>query len=324
MKHGISFEMVDLHRQEPNRNIRESKYFWDELYTLVSASGFQYIEIPYEPKWDFGGRSGVPLTNRSITVKFQNAKNYLAQLNQAGIKGMVGIHLDPSIFLGENLAMFFGAANHYGTEAIDFASKIGADFLTLTATPPIGALHTVYPKDTSWDDLVKAFLQKTAGLINELADYAAQKGVKLCLKNEYWSLLRGKEVVPFIRSLQTKVLLDIDTANLKIAGVDPADLIAENADLIGCVHFTDTSFVDDAEYYKQPMPEFPDGHATQVFKDIGQGEVDFPKILAALNKVKYKGTIVFNCRQTRDICRALLRTRYYIDNKLTASDKEWR
>jgi inosose dehydratase len=316
MKHGISFEMVDLHRQEPNRNVRESKYFWDELYTLVSASGFQYIEIPYEPKWDFGGRSGVPLTNRSIAVKFQDPQNYLTVLNQSGIKGMIGVHLDPSIFLSENLAMFFGASHHYGKEAIDFASKIGAEYLTFTATPAIGALQAVCPEDTSWEDFSKAFLKKTTDTINELADYADIKGIKFCLKNEYWTLLRGKEILSFVKSLKTKVLLDIDTANLKIAGVDSVAMISENADLIGCVHFTDTSFVDDAEYYKQSMPEFPAGHATQVFRDIGQGEVDFPKILAALKKIKYDGAIVFNCRQTRDIYRALLRTRYYINNKL--------
>ena len=64
------------------------------------------------------------------------------------------------------------------------------------------------------------------------------------------------------------------------------------------------------------MPEFPAGRATQVFTDIGQGNIDFPKILAALKKVSYNRAIVYNCRQTRDIYRALLRTRYYIDYKL--------
>lgn len=39
----FSTEAVDLDRQAPNRNRRESKYFWDELYRLISAGGFESI-----------------------------------------------------------------------------------------------------------------------------------------------------------------------------------------------------------------------------------------------------------------------------------------
>ena len=67
MKKCFSTEVVDLNNQAPNRNKRESKYFWDELYPLIGTAGFDAIEVPYEPKWDFGGRSGIPRSMRSIT-----------------------------------------------------------------------------------------------------------------------------------------------------------------------------------------------------------------------------------------------------------------
>lgn len=58
---AISLDLINRHNQEPNRNRYESRYFWEELYQLVAASGFTGIELPYEPVWQLGGRSGVPL-----------------------------------------------------------------------------------------------------------------------------------------------------------------------------------------------------------------------------------------------------------------------
>lgn len=316
MKHGISLEMVDLNNQEPNRNVRECKYFWDELYSLISAAKFNAIEIPYEPKWDFGGRSGIPRSKRSIDTKFENPSNYVNFLKSSGINDVTGVHLDPSIFLSPNIDMYFGATNHFATEAIDFASDLKAEYITLTATPSIGALKAVCPESMTWEAFQESFLQKLAGLVNNLATYSEKKNVKLCIKNEYWSLLRGTSIISFLKSLKHKVLLDLDTANLQIAETNIIDLINNHSDLIGCVHFTDTNFVDSDEDYKKPMPEYPKNKATQVFTDIGQGNVDFPSISKALSDNNFQGWVIFNSRQTRDIYRAILRNRSYIDNSL--------
>ncbi|MCM8709960.1 sugar phosphate isomerase/epimerase [Clostridium sp. SYSU_GA19001] len=319
MNYGISFEMVDLHRQEPNRNRRESKYFWDELYCLVSAAGFDTIEIPYEPKWDFGGRSGIPLTMRSIKVKFETPQNYLSILKSSGINKMIGIHLDPSLFISSNLDMYFGAYYHYAVEAIDFAKEVSASYVTLTITPCIGDLKEICPADVKWESFSEQFLNRTAEMLRNVAKYAENKNIMLCIKNEYWSLLRGHKVVDFLRFLDSNIKLDLDTANLVIAGTDPCSIISENINIIGCVHFTDTAFVDDKAVYEQTMPEFPSINATHVFRDIGQGNIDFPAITAKLKEFGYDGSIIFNCRHTKDIYRALLRTRYYINKALPES-----
>lgn len=319
MNYGISFEMIDLNRQEPNRNKRECKYYWDELYGLVSAAGFDTIEIPYEPKWDFGGRSGVPLTMRSIKVKYQTPENYLSVLNKAGIKKMVGVHLDPSLFLSDNTNAYFGAFSHFAAQAIDFAKGISASYVTLTATPCIGDLKSICPSDMKWESFSEQFLEKTAETLKDLVGYANDKNIMLCIKNEYWSLLRGDKVIDFIRSLGCNIKLDLDTANLVIAGTDPCYIISEASELIGCVHFTDTAFVDVDSVYLKSMPEFPSNNATQVFRDIGQGNIDFSAINAKLNKSGYTGSIIFNCRQTKDVYRALLRTSYYIKTALPQS-----
>ena len=40
MRYSFSTEVVDLDNQAPNRNKRESRYFWDELNHLMAAGGF--------------------------------------------------------------------------------------------------------------------------------------------------------------------------------------------------------------------------------------------------------------------------------------------
>ena len=316
MKYGCSLEIVELHFQEPNRNQRECKYYWDEFCSLVSAAGFDTIEIPYEPKWDFGGRSGIPRSKRSIVTKFGTVAKFQEVLKQAGINKVAGVHMDPSLFISENLDMYFGAFMHFASEAIEFTKELGADYLTLTATPSIGALHTVCPSNVSWEDFSSSFLQRTKAVIGQLAELSANQNIQICVKNEYWTLVRGNNVLPFVRSFNGNVKLDLDTANMQIAGVDPISIVADAFNSIGCVHFTDTAFIDDSECYKQPMPEFPANHATQVFRDLGQGSVDFPSIASALEKARYQGIVIWNSRQTRNVFRSLLRARAFINSNL--------
>lgn len=316
MKTSFSTDVVDLHHQMPNRNRYESKYYWDELYTLISAAGFSNIEIPYEPKWNFGGRSGIPLTMRSVTTKFDTVENYVKTLNQSGIEGITSVHLDPSLFCSNNMDMYFGAFSHFGEEAIQFAAEADAECVTLTVSPSYYAVYSLQKEGQTTDELEDEFLKRTALVIDKLAEFASEKNIKLCLKNEYWGLVRGNKIIPFLERLNSKVYLDVDTANLQIAGIDVLEFIKNHGNKIGIVHFSDTSFVDNQEAYKQALPEYPAKTATKVFKDIGQGSIAFKEILNTLNSVNYSGQIVYRCKHSYDVTRSLLRTRYYINTKL--------
>ncbi len=312
MKTCFSMEVVDLNNQAPNRNKRESKYFWDELYGLVSAGGFEYIEVPYEAKWDFGGRSGIPRSLRSLNIKFGSVAGYMEHLAGSGIKGISCVHMDPTLFCSGMIEMYFGAFGHFAEEAITLAKEAGAEVVTLTVTPPRFAVTNIL-KTVEAEDKEGFFIERTAQLIDALALKAAEAGVKLCVKNEYWGLLAGEKIVDFVANLKNEVYLDVDTANLKIAGVDVEGFIKANKDKIGIVHFTDTAYMAKPEDIKGVMPEFPASGATKVFRDIGDGEVDFVSIINALGEVGYDGTIVYNCRNSYDICRSILRTRRYIN-----------
>lgn len=316
MKTCFSTEAVDLNNQAPNRNKRESKYYWDELYRLIAAAEFSSIEVPYEAKWDFGGRSGIPRSMRSVTVKYGTVQNYMQELKAIGIEEIGCIHLDPSLFCSGMVEMYFGAFQHYAGEAVQFAKEAGTKVLTLTATPSYYAVRAIM-NSTENPDAEKVFLEKTAQAVEHIAGAAEEAGVKLCLKNEYWGLLRGEKIVPFINSLKKQVFLDVDTANLQIAGVDVCRFIRENKEKIGVVHFTDTSFVDDQEAYLQALPEYPAKAAAKVICDVGEGKVDFKGIQKALQDAAYDGTIVYTCRNSYDIYRSILRTRYAIKHSLS-------
>ncbi len=316
MKTCFSTEAVDLNNQAPNRNKRESKYYWDELYRLIAAAEFTSIEVPYEVKWDFGGRSGIPRSMRSVTVKYGTVRNYMQELKAIGIEEIGCIHMDPSLFCSGMVEMYFGAFQHYAREAVQFAKEAGVGTLALTATPSYYAVYSIM-KNTEESQAEKLFLERTAEAIEGIAGAAEEAGVKLCLKNEYWGLLRGEKIISFINDLKKKVFLDIDTAYLKIAGVDVCRFIRENREKIGVVHFTDTSFVDDQDAYLQALPEYPAKAAVKVICDIGEGKVDFKNIQKVLKETAYEGLIVYNCRNSYDIYRSILRTRYFIKHSLS-------
>lgn len=314
MRTVFSTEAVDLDRQAPNRNKRESKYFWDELYPLIAAGGFDRIEVPYEPKWDFGGRSGIPRTMRSIQLKYKTPEMYREYLESIGINAVESIHLDSALFCAGAPEMYLGALGHFAEEALYFAKGLGCPVLTITVTPPMYDVNKLYEGRDDMDEA--AFLQKLAGLIAELSRKAQGTGVTICIKNTYWGLCRGKQVFDFLKQLPKEVKFDIDTAHLAIAGVDVREVIKEAGDRIGIVHFTDTAFEDTQNAYSQPLPEFPAQGATKVFTDIGEGKMAFAEIVKALQDAGYTGSIVYNCRNSYDVYRAILRTRSYINRVL--------
>lgn len=304
---AISLDLINRHYQEPNRNRFESRYFWEELYPLIRASGFRSIEIPYEPVWQFGGRSGVPMNRYCINTKYESAAKYRAVLADSGIEQVTGVTFDPNLFMrNDNLDFFFGASGHFAGEAVAHAGDLGADYFAISPSPYHGRVAHYHP---DIEEKRATFTERTLQLLGGLAEKASAAGVTLVLRNEYWSLFRGEQVLPLLDALPDSVKLDVDVASLTIAGVDPAAFIEAHHGRIGCVHLTDTQFVDPGDVWKSANPEFPAHRATQVFRDPGTGNVDLTGIVGLLDRLGYAGPIVCSARQTRDPFRALLRTR---------------
>lgn len=304
---AISLDLINRHYQEPNRNRYESRYFWEELYPLVAAAGFTSIELPYEPVWQFGGRSGVPLNRYCVNTKYGSAAGYLERLRAGGIARVSGVTFDPNLFMrNDSLDFYFGASGHFAGEALGHAADLGADYFAISPSPFYGRIAQYHP---DLEAKRAGFAERTAALLSGLATKAEEAGVTLVLRNEYWSLFGGPHLAALLDALPASVMLDLDTANLFVAGIPAADFIAQHRGRIGCVHLTDTSFVAGEGTWKTPNPEFPEARATQVFRDPGTGSVDLPGIAALLDETGYRGPVTCSARQTRDPFRALLRIR---------------
>ncbi|WP_203226892.1 sugar phosphate isomerase/epimerase family protein [Confluentibacter flavum] len=316
IKIGFSLDMINMHHQEPNRNRQESKYYWEELYPLIVAAGFHGIEMPFDPFWIFRGGSGVPFTNYCIDIKYKNVDNYLKYLKDKGIDKVAGINFSPQMFMrNEDLNFYFGASGHFGGEAIRFASELGCDYINVTPTAPYGLITHYHGKNAEahWE---KDFIKRTIEMINKFAETAAQHSIKLVLKNEYWGLFRGNKISEYLSEMDDSIRLNIDTAHLSISGLNSVEFFKEHAPKIGSVNLTDTAFVDEDDIWKTANPEYPETKATQVFRDLGFGNLDLISFYQALNKTDYDGWVICSCRQTRDPMRALLRSRSFIDNNI--------
>ncbi len=304
---AISLDLINRHFQEPNRNRYESRYFWEELYPLIAASGFSSIEIPYEPVWQFGGRSGVPFNRYCVNTKYGSAAQYRKVLSGSGIDRVTGITFDPNLFMrNANLDFYFGATGHFANEALAHAADMGAQYFAISPSPFYGRIAQYHP---DLESMQQAFTDRTIDLLGGLAAKAGELGVTLVLRNEYWSLFGGERILPLADALPDTVKLDLDVASLFVAGVSATAFLEAQIDRIGCVHLTDTDFVDTHEVWKTPNPEFPGHHATQIFRDPGTGSVDLVQITALLDTLNFQGPVICSARQTRDPFRALLRTR---------------
>ncbi len=304
--------MVNVHHQEPNRNRYESKYYWDELYPMIVAADFTAVEIPFDPFWIFRGGSGVPFTKYCVEVKFEKVAKFVSHLQANGIEKVAGIHFNPSIFMrNENLDFYFGASGYFGGEAIRYAAELGCDYINVTPTPPFGLVAHYHGKNPAWESV---FINRTIQLINGFAKVAQESGIKLSLRNEYWSMFRKHDFQAILAQLDDSILLNVDAANLSIASQEPLEVLKNVGTKVGSVYLTDTAFVDENETWKTPLPEYPQDRATQVFKDVGFGSVNLKEFYQTLQNINYDGWAIVSNRQTREPMRALLRSRKTISD----------
>lgn len=304
--------MVNVHHQEPNRNRYESKYYWDELYPMIVAAGFTAVEIPFDPFWIFRGGSGVPFTKYCVEVKFEKVANFVTHLQANGIEKVAGIHFNPTIFMrNENLDFYFGASGYFGGEAIRYAAELGCDYINVTPTPPYGLIAHYHGKNAEWES---AFVNRTIQLINGFAKIAQENGIKLSLRNEYWSMFRNHDFQAILAQLDNSILLNVDAANLSITGQEPSEVLKNLGAKVGNVYLTDTAFLDDNETWKTPLPEYPQHKATQVFKDVGLGNVNLKEFYQTLQNINYDGWAIVSNRQTREPMRALLRSKNFLNS----------
>ncbi|MBO6013875.1 MAG: sugar phosphate isomerase/epimerase [Oscillospiraceae bacterium] len=301
MKTAFSLETVNTRYQEPNRNRVESKYYWEELFQLVGAGGFHAVELPYDPGF-MGARCCFPFSKVVMDVKFGGVEGFKKVLADAKIDKIAGIFASPRA--AGSVEQYVEGFKRSVKGMLGLAGELGCDYVTVSASPEYCTMGALLDKKAE-------LLDALAAALGELADEAGD--IKLCVRNEFWGILRGAGMHDFMAKVDKRVGYCVDLAHIKIAGEDPAEFIRKAGDRVGVVILTDTCFEDKDEVWKGPAPAFPRTGATQVFKDLGQGSVDLCAVFAALKEVGFDGWATVDNRQTRQVSRGILRARYALN-----------
>ena len=298
MKTAFSLETVNTRYQEPNRNRVECKFYWEELFKLVGAGRFNAIEMPYEPGF-MGARCCYPFSKVVLDIKFGGVEEFKKTLKAARIDKIAGIF--SSVRGAATVEQYVAGFKRTVKNMLEHAKLIGADYVTVSASPEVYNMGALLDKKAE-------LLDALAAALGELADEAGD--IKICVRNEFWGILRGEEMHDFMAKVDKRVYYCVDLAHLAIAGACPICFIKKAADRIGVVVLTDTSFEDKNETWKTANPALPETGATQVFKDLGQGSIDLKAVFAVLKEVGFDGWAVANNRQTRQVSRGILRARF--------------
>jgi inosose dehydratase len=118
---------------------------------------------------------------------------------------------------------------------------------------------------------------RTGHLLTEIGKRAGQYGVQLGFHNHMGSIGQSpdhvKKIMDAADPRYVKLLLDV--AHYQAGGGDPAAAVHQYADRILFVHFKDVKHLDTPPGYQ--------------FVELGEGEVNFPAIIAALKEVQFRG-----------------------------------
>lgn len=260
---------------------------------VTAACGFDAIELTAGTgRWDPLGRP------ENIALNFGSVDHFRLRLREWGIRRVASCFLDPLQMSFEEL--------HHGLDCTDrsqhalllqqaevfarFLGEVGAEVLVVRALPPHGR-HGGLDADR---------LASAADAWNAVGAMTARHGVQTALHLDAVAPLRTADAAAdWLEALdRATVGLALDTAELTIAGQDPAAWIRRFGARVWHVHLKDALAVDTLDEYRAPNAEralLQAGGARGIprwFGELGSGLVDWPAVMAALRDTGYAGWLV--------------------------------
>lgn len=219
-------------------------YGLDEALEGIAQAGFKYVELSAVRGWT----EHVPLEADEAQLAEIQAKLERLGLKAASLSG----HSDLTTADGVTL----------GKKAVDLCPKLG---LTLMCTA-IGGHY-------SEDEDKSAFM----GHIQDLADYAAARGVTLALEVHGDIMASGQISIPLIQEInRDNVLINYDTANCVFyGGVEAVDDLVGLGPYLAHCHLKDTG----------------GGKRDWNFPAVSEGRLDFAAILKRLEQEGFTGPL---------------------------------
>jgi len=317
MKYAFSLETVNMLTSGPGVFTRQSKSFWTDYMKYAAAVGFSGIELPFncfhsDPMAFETGRSGIPCSELAIREKYGGPEHFIFFIKEIGISdGIVDIHVSTQDAMLELLACgkrreeYYPLAEELLSRALGHAAGLNADCLIVSPSPELGWLYRVFGEDLS------AFEEQTADMLEKLTKEAGKTGIRIAVKNEFWSFFRGMKMNGLLQRVP-ELLFSPDPAHFHIEGRNAAEAFSEHADRLLCVRMNDTAFGDIFDNYKKINAELPTEGPQKIFTDCGEGELDLKGLIRGLETAGYDGWIICENRRTSDVYKGLLKLGWFV------------
>ncbi len=224
-----------------------------ELFPFLRECGFSYVEFSV-------------LNNYSD----ERARFLKEELLEAGLGASCCSCLpEGASFVGRGEASYKLGID-YLKKCVDFCGAIGSGAMSGILYSGWGCGDLNVPKQKKWE--------LAAPAIQEAAEYAADKGVVLCLEvlNRYESdyintLQEGRCFLELVNRKNVKLLADVFHMNIEEADIGEA--IRRHADIIGNIHISENN------------RDFPGNNAT----------IDWHKLADSIKASGYTGGICYEC-----------------------------
>lgn len=128
------------------------------------------------------------------------------------------------------------------------------------------------------------------GNLAKIRDYAKSRGVTACVHPHWGTMIQNLDEVEKLLD-ETDIGLCLDTGHLACGGADIVELVKKYADRVQIVHAKDIH----KELTDKLLPReitWSEGVRAGMFAPIGQGDIDFKAVVAALNAVNFDGYYV--------------------------------
>lgn len=146
--------------------------------------------------------------------------------------------------------------------------------------------------------------------LSEAAEYAETKEIMLCLENHGTFAGTSAQIERILDEVGSPALTaTFDTGNFMLCMENPKEAINRLAKRVGHVHFKDFRYVDSDE----TKGVYTGLGGTRVKGTaIGEGDVDLPYIVKALQEVGYQGSLVIEYEGTDDVKEDLRNSVAYV------------
>jgi len=202
------------------------------------------------------GYEGVEMFDGNV-VDFADRPGDLRRiLDSAGVQ-LVGVYTGANFIYDEVLPDEL----HRVRRAAELAQSFGATNLVVGG----GARRARGTMEADYASLANA--------LDLVTDLAADHGLTACYHPHLSTIVESPDELDRIMP-HTRIGFCPDTGHLAAGGGDPAELIRRYPDRVRHVHLKDLDT------------------ATTTFLPLGQGDVDFPDVLAALAEIEYDGWLV--------------------------------